>query len=240
MKISRPACGTTRRWACGTPRGKKNQVARASPELLIAALVDVLPLDDVVHLVLAGMHVPRGIQQRSRLFEHGKGAARHRRRRTDDDRRPTEDQLLALARPPGNARGCPITAPTVRIMLAAGKLPRLEQARVPPVRRPRHLPGALGGPSACMPTAGQPRSHRFEPLPGGTSSTGTHGPAATRRAHDGSTSAPDSTANTDCPGQLATAAALLDSTCGYLASRPANRLESSPGEGIPWISGYRM
>ena len=81
--------------------GQKDQVARASPELLIAALVDVLPLDDVVHLVLAGMHVPRGIQQRSRLFEHGKGAARHRRRRTDDDRRPTEDQLLALARPPG-------------------------------------------------------------------------------------------------------------------------------------------
>jgi hypothetical protein len=32
----------------------------------------------------------------------------------------------------------------------------------------------------------------------------------------------------------------LDSTCGYLASRPANRRESSPGEGIPWISGYRM
>jgi hypothetical protein len=34
--------------------------------------------------------------------------------------------------------------------------------------------------------------------------------------------------------------ALLDSTCGYLASRPANRLESSLGEGIPWISGCRM
>jgi hypothetical protein len=32
------------------------------------------------------------------------------------------------------------------------------------------------------------------PRPGGTSSTGTHGPAVTRPAHDGSTNAPDSPA----------------------------------------------
>jgi hypothetical protein len=65
MKISRPACGTTRRWACGMPRGRKTKVARAHLELLVAALVDVLTFADVVHLVLVGVHVPRGVQQRS-------------------------------------------------------------------------------------------------------------------------------------------------------------------------------
>ena len=37
------------------------------------------------------------------------------------------------------------------------------------------------------------------PLPRGLSSTGTHGPAATRPAHDGSTNAPDSPATTRSP-----------------------------------------
>jgi hypothetical protein len=39
----------------------------------------------------------------------------------------------------------------------------------------------------------------IRPCPGGLSSTGTHGPAATRPARDGSTNAPDSAANPNSP-----------------------------------------
>jgi hypothetical protein len=74
----------------GDAARQKDQVARANLELLVAALVDVLALDDVVQLVLVAVHVSRGVQQRSTFLEHGECAARRLRRRADDERRPAE------------------------------------------------------------------------------------------------------------------------------------------------------
>jgi hypothetical protein len=78
---------------------QKDQAAWPNLELLVAALVDALVFDHVVHLVLITMHVPWGVQQRRALLEDRERTACHIRRRPDDDRRPAEDKTLAPARP---------------------------------------------------------------------------------------------------------------------------------------------
>ena len=82
-----------------------------------------------------------------------------------------------------------------------------------PGQGPHRHPGTAPGPARPAATAGTRhdpadhpgdqaaarRPHHPSPCPGGWSSTGTPGPAATRPAHDGSTNAPDSPASPNSP-----------------------------------------
>jgi hypothetical protein len=103
---------------------QKDQAARANMELLVAALVDVLTLDDVVHLVLVTVHVSRGVQQRSTFLEHGERPARRLRRRADDDRRPAEDYAFALAWPSGERTRLSGHGPTLDVVPVTSKTRR--------------------------------------------------------------------------------------------------------------------
>ena len=100
---------------------QKDHAARANLKLLVAALVDVLALQDVVQLVLVAVHVSRGVQQRSSFLEHGERAARRLRRRPDDDRRPAEAEAFALAWPSGERTRLSGHGPTLDVVSATSK-----------------------------------------------------------------------------------------------------------------------
>ena len=61
--------GTTRRWACGTPRGANTTPPGPDAELLLADLEDVLALEHVEELVLALVDVERRVDRVALLEE---------------------------------------------------------------------------------------------------------------------------------------------------------------------------